>query len=306
MHRTSLTAVAAAAVATASLSVPAANAATVTQLILDNFQDGQSRWQLEDDSVERLGVDANNNGLLDVGDTLRGIVAFQQFVALPSGTVTLLDGVNNSTVHGLFEIEVTEKTQVAPNAFNFQFGPHSGFEDEIGVSGAMVAIWENPAPAPRLDPYDASPGAACATVAGCEDAATQGDRILVAGFDPAKENIWGAGPLPDDIEAARGVAPSANVGTYGFRINVLEDDLDLPLPFVDVEGGSIIAGEFYDFPAEVVGSGQILGTAGTNSPFPAFDDADLQFAVIPVPAALPLFLAGLGALGMIGWRRNAA
>ena len=295
MHRTALTAVAAVAAATASLGVSAANAATVEQLVRENLQ-----WVFEDDSVERLGVDQNDNGRLDVGDTLRGVVAFQQFVALPSGTTIQLDGVDNSTVHGLFEIEVQDKTEAGPGLFNFNFGPHSGFESETGVSGAMIALWENEAPAPRLFPYE------CTSIEGCEGAATAGERILVLGFDEERENIWGAGPLPDDLEAARDVAPGANVGTYGFRINVLESELDLDLPFVDVEGGSLIAGQFYDFGAQVVGSGQILGTAGTDSPFPAFDDADIQMAVVPIPAALPLFLAGLGALGMIGWRRNTA
>jgi len=36
----------------------------------------------------------------------------------------------------------------------------------------------------------------------------------------------------------------------------------------------------------------------------AYDPPTVNVAVTPLPAALPLFATGLGALGLIGWRRN--
>jgi hypothetical protein len=77
-------------------------------------------------------------------------------------------------------------------------------------------------------------------------------------------------------------------------------------PFIDITDPSVIAGKEVSFPAQVIGSGQILGSAGMNSEYPIFNEGDIQLRVVPIPAALPLFLAGLGALGVIGWRRNAA
>ena len=48
------------------------------------------------------------------------------------------------------------------------------------------------------------------------------------------------------------------------------------------------------------------GTLPTNSyPGDVFDSANIEFtAATPVPAALPLFATGLGAMGLFGWRRK--
>ncbi len=48
------------------------------------------------------------------------------------------------------------------------------------------------------------------------------------------------------------------------------------------------------------------GTLPVNSyPGDVFDSANIEFtAATPVPAALPLFATGLGALGLLGWRRK--
>lgn len=288
MQRTAVTALAAAALATGAIGVPSADAATLEQLVRQNLS-----FSLEDNSAEDLGVDQNANGLLDVGDTLKGVFSFENFVGLPSGETFPLNGTDNSAVHGLFEIEVAEKNGSA-GAFTFDFQPHAGFESAFG-DGAMVALWESGTP---LNVFN------CGTKAACEAGATEGDLALVLGFDEG-ENIWGAGPAPDDIEAAREISFTSNIGTYGARINVLESNINVP-EFLDLTAASVIAGELVDFPAQVILSGQILGSAEIDSEYPTFDDADIQMSVVPIPAALPLFLAGLGALGMVGWRRNAA
>jgi hypothetical protein len=291
MQRTAFTALAAAAVATGALGIPAADAATLEQLISENFQ-----FTFEDDSAETI-IDRDNNGTVDEGDSLSGVVAYRSFIAQPSGTTFVLDGVQNSAVHGLFQLEVTEKTPTA-GGFTYQFGPDEDFEEDFG-NGAMIAVYEEEAPGTQLFPAE------CTSIAACQSAAQEGDLALVLGFD-GEENAFGAGPLGDDLELARDFPPGANIAPYAFRMNVLENNVT-DLPFIDVEGNSNIPGVgIVDFPAQAVGSGQILGTGGTDSPFPTFDDADVSLQVVPVPAALPLFLAGLGALGMIGWRRNAA
>jgi hypothetical protein len=42
-----------------------------------------------------------------------------------------------------------------------------------------------------------------------------------------------------------------------------------------------------------------------STPFFAVTDIDIEFsAATPLPAALPLFATGLGALGLLGWRKK--
>ena len=145
MHRTAFTALAVAAVSTGALGVPAASAATLEQLISQS-----NRFFLEDDSVERL-IDRNNNTTVDEGDSVGGVVALRAFVEQPSGTTRLLDGVQNSALHGLFQLQVTAKTQAA-GGFTYQFGPDSEFGTSLGVPGAMFALWEDTAPTSQLFP----------------------------------------------------------------------------------------------------------------------------------------------------------
>jgi hypothetical protein len=286
MLRTAFTALAVAAVSTGALGVPAASAATLGQLINNN-----QRFILEDDSAEDLNVDRNDDGLLDIGDTLRGIFSFPFFQNSVTGERSVLDGTANSAVHGVFEAEVLTKTGAGQNpagldVFNYTFGPYAPFATEVGgVEGAIIGLWES---SEYLNPFNCG-----ATKAACEEAAKEGDLRLVLGFEEGT-GTFTTSPLPDDLDLARDVSQSRNIGTYQFDMSVLLNAVT-DLPFINVPG----------FDSEVLGSGQILGSAGNTGPYPTFNDADIEMAVVPIPAALPLFLAGLGALGMIGRRRNA-
>jgi hypothetical protein len=71
-----------------------------------------------------------------------------------------------------------------------------------------------------------------------------------------------------------------------------------PGPLVGFTGGVVIAGGAY-------GCSHIDGGTSCVYPFGTFADAPGTVeAVTPLPAALPLFATGLGALGLIGWRRK--
>ena len=66
-------------------------------------------------------------------------------------------------------------------------------------------------------------------------------------------------------------------------------------PYFDLEDSAYAAG------GQVVVSGGIGGTT-TDEPAPSSDV--IGVAATPLPAALPLFAGGLGALGLFGWRRK--
>jgi hypothetical protein len=288
MHARAFTALAAAVVTAGVFGVPAADAATLEELITSSGQ-----WVFEGDGAEDLGLDQNGNGRLDKGDTLRSIFSFSRIVAEPSGTTFHLDGITNSALHGLSEVEVAKKTEVSPGVYIVEFQRHGHFEEDFG-EGAMAVLWESNTP---LNPSE------CGTKSTCEAAATAGDIRLILGFDKEKQNVWGAGPISDDIDGARRVPVETIIGKYAFRMNVLSNDLGAE-NVIDITDPSIIAGKEVSFPAQGIGSGHVFGSAGTDSEFPLFNDANIRLRVVPIPAALPLFLAGLGALGMIGWRGN--
>ena len=50
---------------------------------------------------------------------------------------------------------------------------------------------------------------------------------------------------------------------------------------------------------------EFLGdSANISSRYIGLDDVDVELATTPLPAALPLFASGLGALGLFGWRKK--
>src|SRR3546814_2523474 len=57
---------------------------------------GSIDFRLEDDNIELHAVDTNNNGLLDVGDTLFGLAGFTAFA---SNDGTVQDPLNRSEEH---------------------------------------------------------------------------------------------------------------------------------------------------------------------------------------------------------------
>lgn len=97
-------------------------------------------------NYEGIGVDLNSNGMLEVGDTLRGIFRITSANATLGGPLLLLDGFE---LTGIFETEILS-VDVNANAggssySDFTFGPHAGFEAVYGA-GAMLAFFEDFAP----------------------------------------------------------------------------------------------------------------------------------------------------------------
>ena len=127
------------------LCASAANAADIDSLIFPNELN-----QFSDNSAESQNVDLNGNGLLDVGDTLRGILDIGTIEDLSGGGGTRaiggtgVDSTGNNELTAIFEAEILtitgERLDPLGNAIaDFTFGPNAAFISEFGLTaGTMV------------------------------------------------------------------------------------------------------------------------------------------------------------------------
>jgi len=96
--------------------------------------------------------------------------------------------------------------------------------------------------------------------------------------------------LADGGDFITGVLPSANIVMVdGEQINIFEFDLGL-----------------LTLPVGGLGNTLFLSWNGMPTEIAEIAAGDFGPAVVPLPAALPLFAGGLGLLGLLGWRRKRA
>ena len=274
----------------------AVHAATISQLL-----SAYPIFKWEDNDAEKINIDLNTDGNLDVGDTLRGIVEIQDHVDEPTGDSYALDGIANNTLTAVFEIEVITKIATAtPGLFNYVFGANSGFESTYGT-GAMVAFFEDPVDDFTIQGCDPSPGGTC------EQNVTDGTKILVLGIGSDPDDQWLALNSPEDTTFPTTAGTADALGQFNYALSVLFsgvgefDQVKITSPFLaTVDDG------FVDFK----GSGQILGTqdsAGNQATvYTSTSDIDLQSISVPEPTTLALIGAGLFGVGATSRRKKRA
>jgi hypothetical protein len=255
---------------------------------------------LSDDNRELLVNRTGEANIIDVGDSIRGIITINQlFNSSSVGPILLGGSSGNDELTALFQILVVSKTpSLIPGRFDFVFAPDPAFiAEQNAPGGTMVRVWTDPANNVALDNT---------TLANSEASAVDGSLFWNLGFTgaeggPGAGEGW-IGEGGDDLSVF--VSSGTLVGTANFAISRTDSSgLGGTLPLIDLN--SI----FFGSGAEFIGDSTVRGTLGLNTPWQIASDTTIALNLIPLPAAAWMALSMLGALGVAGplrrFRRHA-
>jgi hypothetical protein len=273
-----------------------AQAATVNSLITYVPGGGDLNVFASDENRETL-IDRDGNGFIDQGDSLRGIITFDQLVVNGGVQNAMVHSSGNSELTGVFQLLVAAKVSTGNplNPFNFVFAPDPAF-DTAG-NGTMIRLYEDFVGGTTFD-LDDNGTPLPKTQAAAEATVTDGSFYWSLGIaNPG--NAWVGGGFDDPSLA---VNPSFRFGTSAFALDRTAETFGLGglgaihalLPQTDQLGNT---GEF-------IGTSNIGGPT-TGSPWPLSSDSQAEFVVVPVPAAVYPGLAMLGGVIYALRRRSA-